>query len=302
MSTTQLTLSGKRIGIFGKGGSGKSTLTILLAREFSQKGYEVCIIDADSTNIGLSQALGYNQPPVPLLDYFGGMAFSGGLVTCPVDDPTPLPNAEIEIEELPQKYYQQSAEGITLLTAGKIGNQGPGAGCDGPIAKIARDLRIHIRGKQPVTLIDFKAGFEDSARGAVTSLDWVIVVVDPTVAAVEMVANMKDMVEQIKADVLPATAHLETDQLVFWANKIFTESNVQEVFCILNQVQDPEVEDYLREKLIQHGIEPIGAVYREDTISLSWLKGLPIEKTRANKEIGNVIAKFEQFEKEGAVI
>ena len=73
-------------------------------------------------------------------------------------------------------------------------------------------------------------------------------------------------------------------------------------FCILNQVQDPEVEDYLREKLIQHGIEPIGAVYREDTISLSWLKGLPIEKTRANKEIGNVIAKFEQFEKEGAVI
>jgi CO dehydrogenase nickel-insertion accessory protein CooC1 len=301
MSTTQLTLSGKRIGIFGKGGSGKSTLTILLAREFSQKGYEVCIIDADSTNIGLSQALGYNQPPVPLLDYFGGMAFSGGLVTCPVDDPTPLPNAEIEIEELPQKYYQQSAEGITLLTAGKIGNQGPGAGCDGPIAKIARDLRIHIRGKQPVTLIDFKAGFEDSARGAVTSLDWVMVV-DPTVAAVEMVANMKDMVEQIKADVLPATAHLETDQLVFWANKIFTESNVQEVFCILNQVQDPEVEDYLREKLIQHGIEPIGAVYREDTISLSWLKGLPIEKTRANKEIGNVIAKFEQFEKEGAVI
>jgi CO dehydrogenase nickel-insertion accessory protein CooC1 len=117
-----------------------------------------------------------------------------------------------------------------------------------------------------------------------------------------MAANMKDMVEQIKADVLPATAHLETDELVFWANKIFTESKIQEVFCILNQVQDPEVEEYLRAKLVQHGIEPIGAIYRDDAISLSWLKGLPIEKVRANKVISNVIAKLEKFEKEGALI
>jgi CO dehydrogenase nickel-insertion accessory protein CooC1 len=97
-------LAGKRIGIFGKGGSGKSTLTVLLSRALSRLGYLVCVLDADSTNIGLSQVLGYDQPPDSLLEYFGGMVFSGGLVTCPVDDPTPLTNADINIEEFPEQY------------------------------------------------------------------------------------------------------------------------------------------------------------------------------------------------------
>ena len=74
-------LSGKRIGIFGKGGSGKSTATVLLARVMRDLGYEICILDADSTNMGLPLALGIGQAPVPFMNYFGGMVFSGGSVT-----------------------------------------------------------------------------------------------------------------------------------------------------------------------------------------------------------------------------
>jgi hypothetical protein len=86
-------LQGCRLGIFGKGGSGKSTLAVLLARALNARGYEACILDADSTNVGLHQALGVPWPPRPLIEHFGGMVFSGGNVTCPVDDPTPLPGA-----------------------------------------------------------------------------------------------------------------------------------------------------------------------------------------------------------------
>ena len=291
-------LAGKRIGVVGKGGSGKSTLTALLSRALSKHGYKVCVLDADSTNLGLAGALGYDHSPTPLLDYFGGMVFSGGSVTCPVDDPIPLSNADLEIENLPQGYYQQNEAGITLLTAGKIGGFGPGAGCDGPIAKIARDLKIHSQNEPPILFIDFKAGFEDSARGAITNLDWVIVVIDPTTAAVEMAINMRDMVDQIKAGVLPATSHLQTDDQVYWANKFFTEASIQKAFFVLNQIQDPSMEEFLREKLSAHEIQPLGVIYRDESISNSWLKGTPLVSDQAADVIEEIISKLEKYEKE----
>jgi CO dehydrogenase nickel-insertion accessory protein CooC1 len=66
----QNSLAGKKIGFFGKGGAGKSTAVVLIARALVKAGYTVCIVDADSTNVGLHQALGIEQPPSPLIDYY----------------------------------------------------------------------------------------------------------------------------------------------------------------------------------------------------------------------------------------
>lgn len=290
-------LAGKRIGVFGKGGSGKSTTLVLLARALRDYGYEVCVVDADSTNVGLHHALGLETAPAQLMDYFGGMVFSGGLVTCPVDDPTPLPEAEIFIDRLPDKYYSQNAEGILLLTAGKIGGQGPGAGCDGPISKIARDLKIHRNGESPVTLIDFKAGFEDSARGAVTSVDWALVIVDPTTAAIQMAVDMRDVVDQIRTGGLPATKHLETPELVGWANRIYREATVKGVLVILNGVRDEDTERYVREKLAEEGIEPIGVIHEDPAIAMSWLKGRPLEIESTKADVARIVEQLEVTEK-----
>jgi CO dehydrogenase nickel-insertion accessory protein CooC1 len=286
-------LAGKRIGVFGKGGSGKSTVVVLLARKLRERDYDVCILDADSTNIGMPGALGIDRAPKTLIDYFGGMVFSGGLVTCPVDDPTPLPGAEFSLDELPREFYAQSQNGITLLEAGKIGDQGPGAGCDGPIAKVARDIKIHQNGEQPVTLVDFKAGFEDSARGVITSLDWAVVVVDPTVAAVEMAANLKDMVRQIKDGVLPATDHLESSELVEWANKLFGQARIKDVLIVLNNIQDEETEEYLRRRMAGKGIEPVGVIHAQTAIATSWLKGLPVEAPNTQEELSRIVDAIE---------
>jgi CO dehydrogenase nickel-insertion accessory protein CooC1 len=294
MGTKNQNLAGKRIGIFGKGGAGKSTFVVLLAIEMQKLGYEVSVLDADSTNLGLPQALGIKDPPRTLLDYYGGMIFSGGKVTCPVDDPTPLEDAEISITELPKEYYARNEDGILLLSAGKIGQQGPGAGCDGPIAKIARDVIITTV-KHSVTLIDFKAGFEDSARGVMTSLDWAMVVVDPTVASVEIADNLQKMVAQIQQDTLPATAHLESPEMVALANRIFTDSRIEALFVVLNKVPSWDVEDYLRDQLANHGLKPIGVIYEDASIPLAWLKGQPIDAKSALSDTQIVIRRLEEF-------
>ncbi|MBE9524002.1 MAG: P-loop NTPase [Chloroflexi bacterium] len=287
-------LTNKRIGIFGKGGAGKSTVVVLLAQAIQARGYQVCVLDADSTNFGLSQALGIGSPSKPLLDFYGGAVFSGGLVTCPVDDPTPLPNAKIFLDELPPQYYTRNEDGITLLVTGKIGDQGPGAGCDGPVAKIARDFVIRGRHQEFVTLVDFKAGFEDSARGAVTGLDWAVIVIDPTTASLKMAADMRNMIDQIKADVLPATAHLESPEMVALANKIFTEATIEDVFFVLNQVPDAEIENYLREQLKQREITPIGVISKDPSIPLAWLKGTQVHATKALSDVQIIVDKLEE--------
>ena len=290
-------LTGKRIGVFGKGGSGKSTAVVLLAKTLSDRGYPICVLDADSTNVGLHQALGLDESPVSLMNYFGGTVFGGGTVTCPVDDPTPLAGAEISLSGLPDRYYARSQRGLVFLTAGKIGDQGPGAGCDGPISKIARDLRIVAEGNHPVTLVDFKAGFEDSARGVITTLDWAIVIVDPTSASLQMAVNMKDLVDQIKAGVLPATSHLDSPALVAVANRIFQEATIKGVSFVLSRIEDETMEAYLREKLAEKGIRPIGTIHHNHSISLCWLKGLPLDVTEIREDLEGIVAELEAAEK-----
>lgn len=270
-------LAGQRIGLFGKGGSGKSTVTVMLARALRHRGYPVVVLDADSSNIGLGAALGADNEPDPLLDFFGGMVFSGGAVTCPVDDPTPLEGAEVVLESLPARFVARCGEGIHLLSAGKLGGLGPGAGCDGPVAKIARDLRVTSEGRQPVTVLDFKAGFEDAARGVITSLDWLIGVVDPTTASIHMAKHMGAMVGAIRSGVPPATRHLERPELAETMRRLFRETRLQEVFGVLNRVDSPVVEAHLRSALSRTGIRTLAVFPRDPDIDGQWLQGQKLD-------------------------
>lgn len=298
MTREQGVLTAKKIGLFGKGGAGKSTVTIMLAGVLEDLGYEVSILDADSTNVGLSQALGLKRSPRPLIDYFGGMVFRGGRVTCPVDDPTPLEDADISLDTLPAEYFGRTMEGIYLLMAGKMGEQGPGAGCDGPMSKIARDLTLHLSKQAPVMLIDFKAGFEDSARGVVTGLDWALVVVDPTCASVQIAVDLTRTVEELKAGAPPATKHLETPELVEIANRTYASARIKGVLAVLNKIGSDETEEILRRELARGGIEPIGRIHEDGSISHAWLRGIALRWADRWDEVRTIAKKLEAAERE----
>jgi CO dehydrogenase nickel-insertion accessory protein CooC1 len=198
------------------------------------------------------------------------------------------------VNELPNAYHAMTPEGIHLFVAGKMGDKGPGAGCDGPIAKIARDFRPQFVEETPVTLVDYKAGFEDSARGNIISLDWIIVVVDPTSAAIQMAIHMQNMVAQLKAGGLPATAHLEDPALVTLVNQLYRQARVRGVLFILNKVRDEETERYIRGKLAAHGIEPLGTIHDDPALSVAWLKGAPVAEAQDRHEVERIVKALEE--------
>lgn len=287
-------LAGVRVGIFGKGGAGKSTVTVLLARALAEMGYRPVVLDADSTNIGLARALGADKDPEPLIDHFGGMVFSGGAVTCPVDDPKPLPGSELDLRHLAPRFVGRTPQGIHVLVGGKMGELGPGAGCDGPMAKVARDVRVRDGKETPPLLVDFKAGFEDSARGVLTSLHWAVVVVDVTTASLHMAVHLKNMVEKIQEGVLPPTAHLSDPELVELAQRQFRESGIRGCVAILNRVPDRDTEAFLRDRLEALGGPGVMGVLPEDrTIQRNWLRGEEVDTGTLREAIRSVTLALE---------
>jgi len=61
-----------KISVCGKGGSGKSVLTGLLANQAISRGFKVLVIDSDESNSGLFKMLGFEKPPAPLMELIGG--------------------------------------------------------------------------------------------------------------------------------------------------------------------------------------------------------------------------------------
>ena len=60
-----------KIEVSGKGGCGKSTVSVLLAKSMKKLGYRVLLVDGDESNIGLENLTGISEPK-HLMDYLGG--------------------------------------------------------------------------------------------------------------------------------------------------------------------------------------------------------------------------------------
>ena len=280
--------------MFGRGGSGKSTCTVLLAKALAAADYDVCVLDADSTNEGLPHALGADHAPDSLLDWLGGTVFSGGLVTCPVDDPVPLAGARVRLDQLPSRYFIQTTDGIRIFQAGKMGTLGPRAGCDGPMTKIARDFSLETDGSGVVTLIDFKAGIEDASRGVVTSLDWVVLVIDPSYAGVQAAVTMKTLLEEMHRGALPATQHLHSPDLVQLLEDSYRQARTKGALCVLNKVTDAETEYQVWQLLLAAGLHATASIREDPQIRTAWLERGPVSSVHALAEAAKIVRALEE--------
>lgn len=177
-----------KIVVSGKGGSGKSTISAMLARALDENGYNVLLIDADESNLGLHKLMGMT-PPVVLMDHLGGKkgfrqksksAFPGGAGE--------LFSENMTLDGISDECISD-AGGIKMLSIGKIHASGEGCACPmGALSKMI--LSKLVIGEKDIVLIDTAAGVEHFGRGLGNSCDMVLGIVDPTYESFKLAEKM----------------------------------------------------------------------------------------------------------------
>jgi len=203
----------KKVFICGKGGSGKTTITCLIARVLAGE-MKTMVVDGDGSNPrGISAMLGIEKLPPPLIGFFGGTEKVG----CPVDvpgpltrigDDTPIIEHPLTLKEI-SKYIVRAGN-IVFARSGKI--TGLGGGCTGPMGKVIRDLAIKGEG---VVLVDSEAGTEFFGRRIPENADGVILIIDPTFESVTIAQYVNQFCQE-----------MNIKKLWFILNKIRTTENI----------------------------------------------------------------------------
>jgi len=250
-----------KICICGKGGSGKSTIVALIAAEFRRNGKEVFVVDSDDSNEGLYWMLGFDTPPVPLMQLAGGKknvqrALRAAFVAEGDYQETPLlAREEIRPDDLPADHIRR-ADGLALVCIGKIHQALEGCAC--PMGVLCREFLKKLRmGDHEVAVVDMEAGVEHFGRGVETSVDAVVVVVEPSLESVGLAERVKDLASGAGASFAGA---------------------------ILNKVNTDTVATQLAEALSRRGVSTLAALPFRQELLQSALDGSAVD--RASEGLG----------------
>lgn len=185
-----------KIAICGKGGSGKSTLVALLAREYARRNRPVLVVDTDESNLGLHRLLGTDAPP-DLMNYFGGKKTVGEMIMAAMRDnaSTNLIEEAWTLDGLPKDYVTED-HGVRLVSIGKINDAGEGCAC--PMGMLARQFLKSLRlGDNDVVIADTEAGIEHFGRGIDQEADVILMVLDPSFESLRLAEKITGMARGI---------------------------------------------------------------------------------------------------------
>jgi CO dehydrogenase maturation factor len=156
-----------KVGVVGKGGVGKTTVTALLARRCAAADLRVVAIDTDSNpNLGLS--LGLSQEATESVPVLPRSVIVG-------------PGGSTTAAELIAEYGRDTPAGVTLLSAIRVTEAGAGCTCSGH-ATVRSLLGDVLSETADVAIVDMEAGIEHLSRagGTLAYVDALFVVVEPS--------------------------------------------------------------------------------------------------------------------------
>lgn len=168
-----------RIGVAGKGGSGKTTIAATMARHLARQGFDVNALDGDP-NPNLAIAVGV--PPEQ----------ADRLRRIPSEELEERPNGDSvtmhfrqPFDQIISEYGAIGPDGVRVLTM--TGLLGAGKGCICGQHSTVRGVVAGLGEERPddVTILDTEASLEHLSRGTVRHVEGLVIVVEPYFRAME---------------------------------------------------------------------------------------------------------------------
>lgn len=160
-----------KIGVVGKGGAGKTTVSAMLSRALSERGRRVLAVDTDSNpNLGISLGLDPVQteavPTIPRSVVVGA-------------------RGDLTVSEIMSDYAVATPGGVALMSALRVTHAGAGCTCGGH-ATVRSLLSQALESEVTDTVIDMEAGIEHLSRsgGTLAHADVLVLVMEPSYKAV----------------------------------------------------------------------------------------------------------------------
>lgn len=255
-----------KLAICGKGGSGKSTITALLANEALHQGYRVLVIDADESNSGLYRMLGLRQPPRPLMEFVGGKK---GLKER-LSQPAILDEEVITLDSL-REPYAESSDGLTLVGIGKIVQGLEGCAC--PMGVLSREFLGKLKlAEHELAVVDMEAGIEHFGRGVDSAVNTIIAVVEPSWESLELAQRIQKLSRDMGLKAL----------------------------AILNKIPSSDIASRLERALQEADITVIGKLEYEPEIAAAGLEGKGLLQLATPPGLKNVIEHLISYGREGS--
>jgi CO dehydrogenase maturation factor len=180
---------GLKIAVAGKGGSGKTTVSVLMAKILSGGGRKVLLVDLDS-DPNLANALGIPAGGAPSLvkrtdlieERTGSTGEPGGMF---ILNP--------KVSDIAGTHALKWSDRVSLLPVGTIESAGEGCFC--PQTAFVRALvRRLVLGEDESVILDLEAGLEAFGRAAIEGLDLLLIVVEAGMRSVETATRILGMV------------------------------------------------------------------------------------------------------------
>lgn len=184
-----------KVAVVGKGGSGKTTTSAVLARTLARRGVRTLALDCDTNpNLGISLGL--------------GEAASGELVDLRESIGAGEVGHAASADDLVQRFGVDGPDGVRLAVVFAIENPEPGCPCCGVSPE---QMLGGLDGQYGAVVADFEAGLHTVMRldGPV---DVVIVVVEPTAKSLEVGSRAADVVREKGLGRVVVTANRVADQ------------------------------------------------------------------------------------------